>query len=87
VVALGADRVQLDVTQVDPTSQRIDANHVVLTEAGIQIYPIKLRYAWPSELDLMARLAGLRLQERWGGWEREPFAANSQFHVSVYGLA
>ena len=43
-----------------------------------------LRYAWPSELDLMARLAGLRLRDRWGGWRREPFDADSGLHVSVY---
>ena len=44
----------------------------------------EVRYAWPSELDLMARLAGLRLRERWGGWRREPFDAASGLHVSVY---
>lgn len=40
-------------------------------------------YAWPSELDLMARIAGLRLRERWGGWRREPFTSESRSHVSV----
>jgi hypothetical protein len=45
---------------------------------------VVLRYAWPSELDLMARLAGLRLRERWGGWNREPFDDDSAKHVSVY---
>jgi hypothetical protein len=43
------------------------------------------RYAWPSELDLMARIAGLRLKDRWAGWSREPFNAASSTHVSVYG--
>jgi hypothetical protein len=43
------------------------------------------RYAWPAELDLMARLAGLRRHERWGGWQREPFTAASRTHVTVYG--
>ena len=42
------------------------------------------RYAWPAELDLMARIAGLRLRERWGGWNREPFTSDSIFHVSVW---
>jgi hypothetical protein len=46
--------------------------------------PVVLRYAWPSELDLMARLAGLRLEARWGGWDRRPFDASSTSHVSVY---
>ncbi len=42
------------------------------------------RYVWPSELDLMARLAGLELRDRWGGWRREPFTAASRTHVSVW---
>lgn len=48
---------------------------------------MQIRYAWPSELDLMARLAGLRLRERWGSWGREPFGPQSGAHVSVYGRA
>ncbi len=48
------------------------------------MYQVWLRYAWTSELDLMARLAGLCLRERWGGWRREPFTASSTRHVSVY---
>ncbi|MGE0044771.1 MAG: class I SAM-dependent methyltransferase, partial [Hyphomonadaceae bacterium] len=47
--------------------------------------PLPMRYAWPSEIDLMARLAGLALKHRWGGWRREPFSADSKMHVSVYG--
>jgi hypothetical protein len=43
-----------------------------------------MRYAWPAELDLMARLAGMRLEHRWGGWGREPFTGLSPAHVSVY---
>ena len=49
-----------------------------------RLYPGAIRYAWPSELDLMARLAGLRLRARWGGWRREPFGPDSGVHVSVY---
>jgi hypothetical protein len=51
----------------------------------VRFFPIVTRYAWPSELDLMARLAGLHLKDRWGGWEREPFTALSRNHISVYG--
>jgi hypothetical protein len=50
----------------------------------VRLYPIVTRYAWPSELDLMARLAGLRLKDRWAGWRREPFDSTSTSHVSVY---
>ena len=55
-----------------------------LTASGVRLAPIVTRYAWPSELDLMARIAGLRLAERWGGWLGEPFTARSARHVSVY---
>jgi hypothetical protein len=58
--------------------------HVVLSREGVRVYPIVTRYAWPSELDLMARIAGLRLKERWGGWSGEPFTSASSSHVSVY---
>ena len=51
------------------------------------MYPIQIRYAWPSELDLMARLAGLRLRHRWGDWRRGPFTAGSGSHISVYERA
>jgi hypothetical protein len=48
------------------------------------MYPVRFRYAWPAELDLMAELAGLRLRERWASWRRAPFGASSRQHVSVY---
>lgn len=76
-----------DVARHDPVSQRIVASHVVITESGVRLFPVQLRYAWPSELDLMAQLAGLRLRERLGGWRREPFTASSDTHVSVYERA
>lgn len=77
--------VRLDVGRHDPVAQILDESHVVLTPAGVRLYPIVTRYAWPSELDLMARIAGLGLKDRWGGWEGEPFTADSRRHVSVYG--
>jgi hypothetical protein len=58
---------------------------VSLTREGVRLHPIVCRYAWPSELDLMARITGLRLKDRWAGWNREPFNATSRMHVSVYG--
>jgi SAM-dependent methyltransferase len=83
--AVGVDKVRLDVARHDPVTQRLHENHVTLTAEGTRLHPIVTRYAWPSELDLMARLAGLRLRDRWAGWEREPFTAASRAHVSVYG--
>jgi hypothetical protein len=81
---LGLDLVRLDAARHDPVAQRVDFQHVVLSGDGIRLDPGAVRYAWPSELDLMARLAGLRLRERWGGWRREPFGPASDSHVSVY---
>lgn len=82
-----ADGVVLAAGVHDAVAQRIVTQHVSMSTRGIQLYPVQLRYAWPSELDLMAKLAGLRLRERWGGWNREPFSAASASHVSVYGRA
>jgi SAM-dependent methyltransferase len=84
VMNLDVDRVRLEVSRHRPVEQRVDAQQVVVSVAGVRLVPVALRYAWPSELDLMARLAGLRLRHRWGGWNREPFDDNSQRHVSVY---
>lgn len=78
------DEVRLDVSRHRRASQRVDSQHLQLTPAGVRLVPVALRYAWPSELDLMARLAGLRLRERWGGWQRQPFTDDSGVHVSVY---
>ena len=81
------ETVRLDVSTHDPIKQQVDFRHVLLSEDGIQVYPAQLRYIWPSEMDLMARLAGLRLRERWGDWDRSPFTSKSEGHVSVYELA
>jgi SAM-dependent methyltransferase len=82
-----AHRVLLDVARHDPLEQRIVGQTVEITNEGVRLYPVQLRYAWPPELDLMARLAGLRLLHRWGGWQREPFTSQSSRHISVYERA
>lgn len=79
------NQVRLDVLQHDIATQMIEESHVSLSQAGIHINPVVQRYAWPSELDLMARIAGLGLKQRWGGWKKEPFNSNSSIHISVYG--
>jgi SAM-dependent methyltransferase len=75
----------VDVAEHDPVGQRVDSRHFVIHEDGIRCVPVQIRYAYPSELDLMARLCGLRLVERWSNWKREPFDEGSAEHVSVYG--
>ncbi|MFT7841779.1 class I SAM-dependent methyltransferase [Saccharothrix sp. BKS2] len=80
---VGLDRVRLAAVRHDPVHQRLDGHHVLITEHGIKLAPAFMRYAWPAELDLMARLAGLRRAYRWGGWRREPFRAEGNY-VTVY---
>ena len=80
-----ADMVRLDLARFDPVTQILDESHVALTRDGVRLSPIVTRYAWPSELDLMARIARLRLVDRWGGWKSEPFTADSRRHISIYG--
>jgi hypothetical protein len=58
----------------------------MMSEEGVHLYPVKLRYTWPSELDLMARLAGFTLRYRWGSWSRDEFTRDSQKHISVYEI-
>jgi hypothetical protein len=77
--------VVLDMGRHDPVAQTLDESHVEFSAQGTRLAPIVCRYAWPSELDLMARIAGLRLRERWGGWERRPFTADCRNCISVYG--
>jgi len=84
VGAVELDRIRIEASRHDPVTQTIDTQEIHLGRDGIRLQPIHMRYAWPGELDLMARLAGLRLQERWGGWRREPFTAASKQHVSIY---
>jgi SAM-dependent methyltransferase len=82
---LGLDQARLDLALHDPVAQRVDFHNLLLSAEGIRVLPGTVRYAWPSELDLMARLAGLRLRERWGGWRREPYTASTQgLYVAVY---
>jgi hypothetical protein len=50
----------------------------------MQLHSLPFRYVWPAELDLMARIAGMRLRERWSDWNREPFTSESSKHVSVW---
>ncbi len=82
---VAVDEVHLDATMYDAVDQRIDGEHVILRDGEpVRMLPVSLRFAWPSELDLMARVAGLRLEARYGGWNREPFTAASGQHVSIY---
>jgi SAM-dependent methyltransferase len=82
-----ADPSGLSYYVYDVVTQRLSGQHYLLSGDRIEASPIELRYAWPAELDLMARMAGMRLEHRWAGWNREPFTALSPSHVSVYRKA
>jgi hypothetical protein len=60
------------------------SHHYWFLEGETKRFSAPFRYVWPSELDLMARLAGMRLRERWSGWNREPFKSDCGSHVSVW---
>jgi SAM-dependent methyltransferase len=79
----GDDHVGID--EYDPATQRMYSHHYLRQPDGsYRRRSLPFRYTWPAELDLMARLAGLRLRERWADWSRTPFTATSEAHVSVW---
>jgi SAM-dependent methyltransferase len=84
VTAVTDERIGLKVSEHDPVRQRLKSQHVVIRNQEIRLYPVEIRYAWPAELDLMARIAGLRLRHRWSDWGRTEIGPDSQRHVSVY---
>ncbi|WP_405166160.1 class I SAM-dependent methyltransferase [Nocardia sp. NBC_01499] len=68
----------------DIATQQMSSNYLEIVDGTGEYRSIPFRYVWPAELDLMAKLAGLRLRDRWGGWLREPFTNESRKHVSVW---
>jgi len=74
----------LGVDEYDVVTQEMWSHHHRFEGAEGHRASIPFRYTWPSELDLMARLAGMSLVHRWAGWDRSPFTAESTSHVSVW---
>jgi SAM-dependent methyltransferase len=75
-------RVSFD--EYDVVTQILDSHHYRFHDDTYELFSAPYRYVWPSELDLMARLAGLRLLQRWGDWTRTPFSSESTSHISVW---
>jgi SAM-dependent methyltransferase len=71
----------------DTATQAMSSNYITVTGGRGEYRSIPFRYVWPSELDLMARLAGMRLRDRWEDWNRAPFTGDSRQHVSVWEKA
>jgi SAM-dependent methyltransferase len=70
--------------EYDVATQGLTSHHFEIVKGKVERLSVPFRYVWPSELDLMAELAGMRLRERWAGWHREPFTSESRQHVSVW---
>ncbi len=70
--------------EYDVARQGLTSHHLEIVDGRAERFSAPFRYAWPSELDLMAQLAGMRLRDRWSGWKREPFTSESRKHVSVW---
>lgn len=78
------DSATIEVYRHDAAAQRYAKPTITFTAEGTRMLPVALRYCWPSELDLMARQAGLELHERYADWERRPYGSDSTSHISVY---
>ena len=78
------DHVVIDVSQLDAATQTVFSQHILISDEGTRLHPVRVRYAWPTELDLMARLAGLRLRARYADWSRTAFSSEAGSHVSIY---
>ena len=74
----------LGFDEIDVESQCLVSHHYWIEDGKVEILSPPFRYVWPSELDLMAQLAGMRLRERWEDWDRSPFTSESEKHVSVW---
>jgi SAM-dependent methyltransferase len=74
----------LGFDEYDIVAQGLTSHHYSITDGAVRVNAIPFRYAWPAELDLMARLAGMTLRGRWSDWHRQPFTADSTKHVSVW---
>ena len=81
---IDVNSLALEAAIHDPVTQRIDYQYLRITPEGMRLTPLPMRYAWPQETDLMAQLAGLMPETRWGGWDRCAFTADSRMHISVY---
>jgi SAM-dependent methyltransferase len=84
VRAFDVTETYLGFDEYDVASQGLVSHHYRVVDGRLELRSIPFRYVWPAELDLMARLAGMSLRERWSDWNREPFTSESRKHVSVW---
>jgi SAM-dependent methyltransferase len=84
VRAFSVTPTYLGFDEYDVASQGLISHHYTVVDGRLDLVSMPFRYVWPSELDLMARLAGMTLRERWSDWARAPFTSDSTSHVSVW---
>jgi SAM-dependent methyltransferase len=84
VRAFTVSATRLGFDEYDVVAQGLISHHYWVVDGKLEVVSMPFRYVWPSELDLMARLAGMTLRERWSNWKREPFTSDSTTHVSVW---
>jgi len=75
---------RLGFDEYDVAVQGLVSHHYWMVDGRFENFSMPFRYVWPSELDLMARLAGMTLRERWSDWNRAPFTNDSTKHISVW---
>ena len=80
----GASENYFGIDEYDVVTQGLKSHHLKIVDGRLERFSAPYRYVWPSELDLMAQMAGMTLRERWGDWKREPFTNDSRKHVSVW---
>lgn len=84
VRAFRVEAARLGFDEYDVATQGLVSHHYTVTDGHVAAFSMPFRYVWPAELDLMARIAGMTLRERWASWRREPFTSESTTHVSVW---
>lgn len=84
VRAFTVSPTRLGFDEYDIAAQVLVSHHYWVVDGRLEVFSAPYRYVWPSELDLMARLAGMTLHARWSGWKLEPFTSDSTTHVSVW---
>jgi SAM-dependent methyltransferase len=84
VRAFTVSPTRLGFDEYDVAAQILYSHHFWVEDGTLETFSAPYRYVWPSELDLMARLAGMTLRERWSDWHRSPFTSDSTSHVSVW---
>ena len=84
ILAFHVSETRWGLDEYDVARQGLTSHHFKIVDGTAERHSVPFRYVWPSELDLMAQLAGMTLRERWGEWKREPFTSESRKHVSVW---